>query len=89
MGIIVNQHAMVSTLCKQTNKSQGTDTIVLINELSKTYNGLFDDKPVFSYLFKPRAIKESLIAFNCRDDHYCERSRQKMTDIIHAEPKED
>ena len=84
MDIIVNQHAMVSTLYKQTNKSQGTDTIVLINELNKTYNGFFDDKSVLSYLFKPRAIKESLIAFNCRND-----LGKKMTDIIHAEPKED
>ena len=77
MDIIVNQHAMVSTLYKQTNKSQGTDTIASINALSKSYNGLFDDKSVLSYLFKPRAIKESLIAFNCKGDHYCERSRQK------------
>ena len=89
MDIIVNQHAMVSTLYKQTNKSQGTDTIVLINELNKTYNGLFDDNSVLSYFFNLRTIKDPFIAFDCRDDHYYKRSRQEMTDIIQAEPKED
>ena len=95
MGIIVNQHAMdiklyaISTLYKQVQKSQGTDTIVSINELGKPYNGFFDDESVLGYLFNLRTIKDPLITFDCTDDHYCERSRQEMTEIIHAEPKED
>ena len=95
MDIIVNQHAMdiklyaISTLYKQTQKYQGTDTIVSINELSKTYNGFFDDESVLGYLFKLRTIKDPLIAFDCTDDHFYERSRQDMIDIIHAEPKKD
>lgn len=95
MNIIVNQHAMdiklyaISTLYKQTNKSQGTDIIASINELSKTYNGFFDDESVLGYLFKLRTIKDPLIAFDCTDDHFYERSRQDMIDIIHAEPKKD
>ena len=95
MDIIVNQHAMdiklyaISTLYKQAQKSQGTDTIVSINELSKPYNGFFDDESVLGYLFNLRTIKDPLIAFDCTDDHYNERSKQEMTDIIHAEPKED
>ena len=93
MNIIVNQHAMdiklyaISTLYKQTQKSQVTDTIVSINELSKPYNGFFDDESVLGYLFKLKTIKDSLIAFDCTDDHFYERSRQDMIDIIHAEPK--
>ena len=95
MDIIVNQHARdiklyaISTLYKQTNKSQGTDTIVSINELSNPYNGFFDDESVLGYLFKLRTIKDPLITFDCTDDHFHERSRQDMIDIIHAEPKED
>ena len=95
MDIIVNQHAMdiklyaISTLYKQVQKSQGTDTIVSINELGKPYNGFFDDESVLGYLFNLRTIKDPLIAFDCTDDHYNERSRQEMIDIIHAEPKED
>lgn len=95
MDIIVNQHAMdiklyaSSTLYKQTNKFQGTDTIVSINALSNPYNGFFDDESVLSYLFHLRTIKDPLIAFDCTDDHYNERSKQEMIDIIHAEPKED
>lgn len=95
MDIIVNQHAMdiklyaISTLYKQVQKSQGTDTIVSINELSKPYNGFFDDESVLGYLFNLRTIKDPLIAFDCTDDHYCERSKQEMAEITHAEPKED
>lgn len=95
MDIIVNQHAMdiklyaISTLYKQVQKSQGTDTIVSINELSKPYNGFFDDESVLGYLFNLRTIKDPLIAFDCTDDHYNERSRREVMDIIHAEPKED
>ena len=90
MNIIVNQHAMdiklyaISTLYLQVQKSQGMD-----NELSKRYNGFFDDEPVLSYFFNLRTIKDPLIAFDCTDDHFYERSRQDMIDIIHAEPKED
>ena len=90
MDIIVNQHAMdiklyaVSTLYLQVQKSQGMD-----NELSKRYNGFFDDESVLSYFFNLRTIKDPLIAFDCTDDHFYERSRQDMIDIIHAEPKED
>lgn len=95
MNIIVNQHAMdiklyaISTLYKQPNKYQSADTIASINELSKTYNGFFDDESVLGYLFKLRTIKDPLIAFDCTDDHFYERSRQDMIDIIHAEPKKD
>lgn len=95
MGIIVNQHAMdiklyaIRTLYKQANKYQGADTTVSINELSKTYNGFFDDESVLGYLFNLKTIKDPLIAFDCTDDHFYERSRQDMIDIIHAEPKED
>ena len=95
MDIIVNQHAMdiklyaISTLYKQTQKYQGTDAIVSINELSKPYNGFFDDESVLGYLFNLRTIKDPLIAFDCTDAHYSQRSRQDMIDIIHAEPKED
>ena len=95
MDIIVNQHAMdiklyaISTLYKQTQKYQGTDAIVSINELSKPYNGFFDDESVLGYLFNLKTIKDPLIAFDCTDDHFYERSRQDMIDIIHAEPKED
>lgn len=90
MNIIVNQHAMdiklyaISTLYLQVQKSQGMD-----NELSKRYNGFFDDEPVLGYLFNLKTIKDPLIAFDCTDDHFYERSRQDMIDIIHAEPKED
>lgn len=90
MDIIVNQHAMdiklyaISTLYMQVQKSQGMD-----NELSKRYNGFFDDESVLSYFFNLRTIKDPLIAFDCTDDHFYERSRQDMIDIIHAEPKED
>ena len=90
MNIIVNQHAMdiklyaISTLYLQVQKSQGMD-----NELSKRYNGFFDDEPVLSYFFNLRTIKDPLIAFDCTDGHFYERSRQDMIDIIHAEPKED
>lgn len=90
MDIIVNQHAMdiklyaVSTLYLQVQKSQGMD-----NELSKRYNGFFDDESVLSYFFNLRTIKDPLIAFDCTDDHFYERPRQDMIDIIHAEPKED
>ena len=95
MDIIVNQHAMdiklyaIGTLYKQVQKSQGTDTIVSINELSKPYNGFFDDESVLGYLFNLRTIKEPLIAFDCTDDHYYERSKQERAEITHAEPKED
>lgn len=95
MDIIANQHAIdiklyaISTLYKQVQKSQGTDTIASINELNKTYNGFFDDESVLSYLFNLRAIKDPLIAFDCTDDHYYERSKQEMVEITHAEPKED
>ena len=90
MNIIVNQHAMdiklyaISTLYMQVQKSQGID-----NELSKRYNGFFDDESVLSYFFNLRTIKDPLITFDCTDDHFYERSRQDMIDIIHAEPKED
>ena len=90
MNIIVNQHAMdiklyaISTLYLQVQKSQGID-----NELSKRYNGFFDDESVLSYFFNLKTIKDPLIAFDCTDDHFYERSRQDMIDIIHAEPKED
>ena len=90
MNIIVNQHAMdiklyaISTLYMQVQKSQGID-----NELSKRYNGFFDDESVLSYFFNLKTIKDPLIAFDCTDDHFYERSRQDMIDIIHAEPKED
>ena len=90
MDIIVNQHAMniklyaISTLYMQVQKSQGMD-----NELSKRYNGFFDDESVLSYFFNLRTIKDPLIAFDCTDAHYSQRSRQDMIDIIHAEPKED
>ena len=82
MDIIVNQHAMdiklyaISTLYKQVQKSQGTDTIVSINELGKPYNGFFDDESVLGYLFNLRTIKDPLIAFDCTDDHYYERSKK-------------
>lgn len=91
MNIIVNQHAMdiklyaISTLHKRVQKSQGTDTIVSINELSQPYNGFFDDES----LFHLRTNKDPLIAFDCTDDHYYERSKQEMAEITHAEPKED
>lgn len=90
MNIIVNQHAMdiklyaISTLYMQVQKSQG-----IYNELSKRYNGFFDDESVLSYFFNLRTIKDPLITFDCTDDHFYERSRQDMIDIIHAEPKED
>lgn len=90
MDIIVNQHAMniklyaISTLYMQVQKSQGID-----NELSKRYNGFFDDESVLSYFFNLRTIKDPLIAFDCTDAHYSQRSMQDMIDIIHAEPKED
>lgn len=90
MNIIVNQHTMdiklyaISTLYMQVQKSQGID-----NELSKRYNGFFDDESVLSYFFNLKIIKDPLIAFDCTDDHFYERSRQDMIDIIHAEPKED
>ena len=90
MDIIVNQHAMdiklyaISTLYMQVQKSQGID-----NELSKRYNGFFDDESVLSYFFNLRTIKDPLIAFDCTNDHFYEQSRQDMIDIIHAEPKED
>lgn len=93
MDIIVNQHARdiklyaISTLYKQTNKSQGTDAIASMNALSNQYNGFFDDESVLGYLFKLRTIKDQLIAFDCTDDHFYERSRQDMIDIIRAEPK--
>lgn len=94
MDIIVNQHAMdiklyaISTLYKHVQKSQGTDTIVSINELGKPYNGFFDDESVPGYLFNLRTIKDPLIAFDCTDDHYCEWPKQEMAEITHAEPKE-
>ena len=81
-GTIVNRHAMVRALYKQANKFQGTDAIVSINELSKPYNGFFDDKSVLGYLFKLRTIKDPLIAFDCTNAHYSQRSRQDMIDIM-------
>ena len=63
-----------------------SDTIVSINELSKPYNGFFDDESVLSYLFL-RTIKDPLIAFDCTDDHYYERSKQERAEITHAERK--
>ena len=95
MDIIVNQHAMdiklyaISTLYKQVQKSLVTYAIVSIDVFNKPYNGFFDDKSILSYLFHLRTIKDPLIAFDCTDDHYYERSKQEMKEITHAEPKED
>ena len=72
MDVIVNQHAIdiklyaISTLYKQVQKSQGTDTIVSINELSKPYNGFFDDESILGYLFNLRTIKDPLIVLIAR-----------------------